>query len=381
MYSRRVLNIRPSATLAFSIRAKVLRDQGRSIINFAVGEPDFDTPKHIRDAAAEALSHGRTHYTDPRGIIELREAVAEKCKKDNGISCSTEDVLVTPTKHAIFMSIMALINYGEEVLIPSPGWVSYMPATRFARGKGVWYPCLDQKEIVAGVQERITDKTRLLILNSPSNPTGMVMSKTVLKGLADLAKDHDLWVLSDEIYEKILFSGKHHSIATLDGMAERTLTANGFSKAYAMTGWRIGYLVGPHEAIQHIDKIQAHTVTCATSFAQYGALAALNGTKTPMEKMIEEFKGRRDMLYDMIKKSPYLECRKPEGAFYMFPKYKNDMGSIDLATHILENAGVAMTPGLAFGPDGEGHLRISYATSRKNIKKGMTAIEDALEKL
>jgi len=382
--SGRMQRVAESGTVRMGNMERELKSKGIKVISFALGEPDFDTPQHIKDAAIESLRGGFTHYTASKGIVELRQAIAEKSKRENGINCTADEVLVTPTKLGIFEAIMAFVEDGDEVIVPDPGWVSYVPMVNLAGGKAVNVRLKEEEDFRMTpelVHEAITPRTTMILLNSPSNPTGTVMTEADFKGIADLARDHNLMVLTDEIYEKLVYEGKHVSIAALDGMYERTITLNGFSKSYAMTGWRIGWLVAHKDLMKPIDKIQQHSLTCCTSFAQKGALAALKGPQTCVEDMFAEFCRRRDYMVRRVNSTGLFECRKPSGAFYVFPRYHAKMPSLQLAERLLEQAHVGMTPGSAFGDGGEGFLRISYANSMENLERGMDAVEEAMRKL
>ena len=292
-------------------------------------------------------------------------------------------MLVTPTKLGIYETIMAFVEDGDEVVVPDPGWVSYVPMVNLAGGKAVNIKLREEEDFRMTpelVHEAITPRTTMILLNSPSNPTGTVMTEADFKGIADLAKDHNLMVLTDEIYEKLVYEGKHISIAAMDGMYERTITLNGFSKSYAMTGWRIGWLVAQKDLMKPIDKVQQHSLTCCTSFAQKGALAALSGPQQCVTDMFNEFRKRRDYMVQRVNSTGLFECRKPSGAFYVFPRYHAKMPSLQLAERLLDQAHVGMTPGSAFGDGGEGFLRISYANSIENLEKGMDAVEEAMRK-
>ncbi len=356
--------------------------EGKKIISFTVGEPDFDTPKHIVEAAKKALDEGKTRYLDAPGLPELREAIAQRAKTENGIPCDKSNVLVTPTKQAIFETIMATINEGDEVIMPDPAWVTYEPCVVMASGKAV--PVRTREEdgwrvTPEAVAELITPKTKMILLNSPSNPCGAVETHDDIKGLADLAKDHNLLALSDEVYEKIIFDGlKHHSIAAEPDMFDRTITISGFSKTYAMTGWRMGWLIAPKTMFKGINKVQQHSITHAVSFAQYGALAALTGSQDCVDMMVKEFNERRDLVMKLMKDIPSFHCDTPKGAFYVFPRYENKMGSEEFALFLMDKAEVAVTGGGSFGSAGEQHIRISYATSKKNIQEGMERLKNAL---
>jgi len=380
----RMQKVAESGTVRMGNMEREMKARGIKIVSFALGEPDFDTPRHIKDAAIEAIRAGFTHYTASKGIVELRQAIAEKSKRENGIGCTPDEVLVTPTKLGIYEAITAFVEEGDEVVVPDPGWVSYVPMVNLAGGKAVNVKLREEVDFRMTpelVHEAITPRTKMILLNSPSNPTGTVMTEADFKGIADLARDHNLLVLTDEIYEKLVYEGKHVSIAALDGMYERTITLNGFSKAYAMTGWRIGWLVAHKDLMKPIDKVQQHSLTCCTSFAQKGALAALLGPQQCVTDMFNEFRRRRDYMLQRINSTGLFECRKPSGAFYVFPRYHSKMPSLELAERLLEQAHVGMTPGSAFGDGGEGFLRMSYANSMENLKKGMDAVEEAMRKL
>ncbi|MEM4728435.1 MAG: pyridoxal phosphate-dependent aminotransferase [Thermoplasmata archaeon] len=382
--SSRMEGLAESGTVRMANMERELKARGIKTISFALGEPDFPTPAHIVEAAAEAMRAGFTHYTASKGIPELREAIAEKSRVENGIPCSPDDVLVTPTKLGIYLAMMAFVDRDDEVVVPDPGWVSYVPMVRLAGGRPVPLRLRaedDFRMTPERLAEVLTPGTRAVVLNSPSNPTGSVATEADMKGIAELARDHDLLVLTDEIYEKLIYEGRHVSIASLDGMFERTVTFNGLSKSYAMTGWRLGWVVAPRELMKQLDRLQQHTLTCAPSFAQKGAVAALRGPQDCVDRMREEFRRRRDFLLRRLNSSGLFECRRPSGAFYLFPRYNLKIPSLELAERLLEKAHVALTPGSAFGPGGEGHIRISYATSMENLEEGMGRIEGALQAL
>lgn len=382
--AERVMSIESSPTVRLGNLIAELKADGTDVLSLAVGEPDFPTPAHILEAAKEALDEGYTKYTPSPGILELREAIAEKSKEENRISATANNVLVAPSKHALFMTCMALIDAGDEALIPDPGWVSYAPMVQLAGGTPVPMRAADEDGFVPQVEavsEAITPRTKLLILNSPSNPAGSVYSRDEMRGLADLARDHDLVVVSDEIYEKILYEGEHVSPASLDGMFDRTVTVNGFSKTYSMTGWRLGWLIAPPHLYREIVKVQEHTITCATAFAQKAGVAALRGPKEPVQRMVAEFRARRALVLRLLGKIDHFSCDRPEGAFYVFPRYDVPMASSTLSERILKEARVAVTPGSAFGDAGEGHLRISYAASQETIAEGLRRIGEVLAAL
>ena len=383
MIAERIKNVKESGTMRMKELAGQKKAEGKKIISFTVGEPDFDTPKHIVEAAKKALDEGKTRYLDGPGLPALREAIANRAKSENGIPCETSNVMVTPTKQAIFETILATVNPGEEIIMPDPAWVTYEPCAALASGRAVPVTTMEETDfrvLPEAVAELITPKTKMILLNSPSNPCGSVATKEDVKGIADLAKDHDLVVLSDEVYEKILFDGqKHYSIAAEPGMFDRTVTVSGFSKTYAMTGWRLGWLVAPKPLFKAINKIQQHSITHATTFAQYGGLAALTGPQDCVHAMVKEFGERRDLIMRLMKEIPQFHCEMPKGAFYVFPRYDGDMPSEQMALQLMDKAEVAVTGGGAFGAAGEHHLRISYATGKKNIEEGMGRIKKAFE--
>lgn len=383
-FAKRVLSIEPSATVRLSGLLADMKARGTVVLSLAIGEPDFSTPAHIVEAAKKALDDGYTKYTPAPGIPELREAIADKSRMENRIPAKPENVLVAPTKHTLFMTCMALLDSGDEAIIPDPGWVSYAPMVTLAGAKPVPVRAADEDGFVPSadaVADAITPHTRLMMLNSPSNPAGSVYSRDQTRALADLANDHDLIVLSDEIYEKILYEGEHVSPASLDGMFERTVTVNGFSKTYSMTGWRLGWLLAPPPLFKEISKVQEHTITCATAFAQKAGVAALRGPTAPLEEMVREFRARRDLALSRLAKIERLSTYHPNGAFYVFPKFAARIESVALCERILNEASVAVTPGRAFGEAGEGHFRISYAASRETISEGIRRIGELLAKL
>jgi aspartate aminotransferase len=375
--SSRVRHIPESATMKIADIAAKLRSEGQDIISFSLGEPDFETPENIKRAAKTALDRGETHYTQGSGIPELREAIAEKLKNDNNLDVSPADVLVTTgAKQAIFEAICTLIDEGDEVLLLDPAWVSYSAIVKFAGGKPIMVPVSEQEGYVpVDLQSHMTRDTKLLILNSPCNPTGAVYGKNVIKAAAEAAEDHGVFVLSDEVYEKIIYGAKHHSIGSL--IPDRTITINGFSKAYAMTGWRLGYATAPAPILQGMLKIQQHSVSNATSFVQRAGVEALRGDQGAVRAMVVEFKKRRDIMIDGLRKMG-IECAPPRGAFYAFAKVSQFGNSVEVTEKLLRDALVAVTPGSAFGPNGEGYVRLSYATSRQNIEDGIDRIGASL---
>jgi aspartate aminotransferase len=382
VFSRRILHLKESGTLMVIDKVKELQSRGVSIIQLDVGEPDFKTPNKIVRAAQAALKAGFTHYTPSAGISELREAVATKLRSENGLQVKKENVIITPgSKQALFYAVMALVDAGDEVIIPTPAWPSYAEMVTVAGGLA--------KEVrseggfglnIEGLKEAVTERTRLIIINSPNNPTGHVVSKEELKAVADIAKDKGIHVVSDEIYEKILYDGSHISIGSFPGMEEYAITVNGFSKAYAMTGWRLGYLAASRSIISATNKLQQHSASCPASFVQMAALEALK-PDTPVQPMVEEFKRRRDYLCDALRKLKAFKITKPAGAFYIFPDIsRTGMSSTQLCDLLLEKGGVSTTPGEAFGGY-DSNLRISYANSMKNLKEAVYRIETLLNEI
>lgn len=382
MVSKRVQEIPPSGTVAISNLVSQMKAEGQDIISFSMGEPDFTTPGNIIDAAVESLQSGFTHYTPSTGIPELKKAIASVSKKRNNIPCTAENILVTPTKQAIFLWALAYLDPGDEVLLPDPSWVSYEAVIRLAGAKPVFVPTKFEDKFAINADEvmkKVTNKTKFMVLNTPSNPTGAVQPESSLKAIADICKEKDIGILADEIYEQIIYSGKHFSISSIPGMFEKTITVSGLSKTYAMTGWRLGWAIASD--IKPMNKLQTHSITCCTSFAQEAAIEAINGPQEAKDSMIKEFRKRRDLALDLLAEIKGLECNVPDGAFYLFPKYDAKMKSAALAEKLLKEGKVAVTPGSAFGPAGEGFFRMSYATDEENIRNGISRIKGVFDKL
>ncbi len=370
--SKRVKNISPSATLTISAEAKKLASMGKPVINMSVGEPDFNTPKHIIDAAEKAMKEGKTFYTPTKGIPELLDAIADYYS-EKGFDISPENVIVTPgAKYAIFEAIMSVIDEGDEVILLDPSWVSYEPCIKVAGGKVVWVPHSAGFED-APVEEYITRKTKLIIINSPSNPLGVIYPEKFLKKIRDLAIDYETLVLSDEIYDRIVFEDKARSIAEFEDMLEKTIIINGFSKTYSMTGWRLGYAIANKDIVKYMTRLQSHSVSHPTSFVQYAGVAALKGDQSCVDKMVKEFKVRRDIMMEHIKDMG-LEFAPPKGAFYMFVNVNKD--SMEFCEKFLKEKYVATTPGKAFGNSYSTWIRLSYATSRENIEEAMNRLAE-----
>ncbi len=367
-------------------RAKALEAQGREIIHLEIGEPDFDTPAHIKAAAVRALEEGYTHYTPAAGIPALREAIAEYVRCTRGIPVGPEQVVVVPGgKPIMFFAILALVEEGDEVIYPNPGFPIYESMIRFVGGRPVPLRLRMENEFRVDVEELarlITPRTRMLILNSPANPTGGVLTREDLAAIAELCLRHDLVVLSDEIYSRILYEGEHVSIASFPGMAERTIILDGFSKTYAMTGWRLGYGVMPEPLAEAVTRLMINSNSCTAAFTQMAGIAALTGPQDEVERMVAAFRERREVIVEGLNRLPGFRCLKPKGAFYAFPNIEGTgMSSRELATYLLEEAGVAVLSGTAFGEYGEGFLRLSFANSIENIQKALERIEKALRRL
>ena len=376
----RVSQVTPSITLAISEKAKAMKAEGIDVCSFSAGEPDFDTPAHIKAAAAKALDEGKTKYGPAAGEPKLREAIAHKLKNDNGLNYKSENVLVTNGgKHSLYNLIVALIDPGDEVIIPSPYWLSYPEMVTLVGGKSVIVETdasTGYKITPEQLKKAITPKTKLFVLNSPSNPTGMVYTPGEIKALAKVIVDADIYVVSDEIYEKILYDGAEHiSIGSLgEEIFSRTLISSGFAKGYSMTGWRLGYLAGPVEIIKAASNIQGHSTSNVCTFAQYGAIAALESSQDCVEEMRQAFAKRRQVMFERLNAIPGLSTAKPDGAFYLFPDIsKTGLKSLEFCNAILESHQVALIPGVAFGADK--NIRLSYATDMETIEKGMDRLE------
>jgi aspartate aminotransferase len=369
--SEKISEIAPSATLEISDKAKKMQRKGIDVISLSIGEPDFDTPQHIKDACIDALRRGETHYAPSNGIPELLGAISEKITKENGFSCKSDQVIVAcGAKDAIYEAMEAVLNPGDETLLLTPAWVSYEPCVQIAGGKVVFHPVNSGTfQLDDSILERVNAKTKMIVINSPSNPSGAVFDKRSMKLVADLCQDNDIYAMADEIYEKLIYGKEHISLAGIGDMAERTITINGFSKAYAMTGWRLGYAVAPVEIIRQMSKVQQHSVSQATTFSMWGAVAALTGDQGCVEMMRQEFDRRRKYVIAELKGMGY-ETAPADGAFYAFVKVKGD--DMEIATRWLEQGHVAATPGTAFYAPG--WIRLSYAASIDTLKEAMQRI-------
>lgn len=385
--SKRIKAVEPFLGRIMFEKAKALERKGEKLIHFELGEPDFDTPQHIKEAAKKALDEGYTHYAPNAGLLELREAIAEKLKRENNIDADpiTEICVTVGSQEATYLAIMCTIERGDEVLITDPAYYTYRNCVLMAEGKPVFVPVKSENDFrlnLEDLEKKITHRTKMIIINSPCNPTGAVMTKDDLQAIDELAIEHDLLILSDEIYEKIIYDGqKHYSIAAISKEPERIITINGFSKAYAMTGWRIGYVVANKTIISEIVKMQQSALSSVTTFAQIGAIAALKGPQEPMINMLREFEKRREVLIEGLSEIKIFSVSKPKGAFYAFVDVRKVGKSIKVSEYLLNEAKVVTTPGVTFGKNGEGFIRMSYATSVENIKEGVNRIKKAVEKL
>ncbi|TDJ54661.1 MAG: pyridoxal phosphate-dependent aminotransferase [Ignavibacteria bacterium] len=391
MLAERVNKILTSATMQVSAQAKKLIAEGADVINLSVGELDFPTPDNIKEAGKKGIDANKTRYTVTPGTLELRNAIASKFKRDNNLDYSVNEITVSGgAKQSLFNAIMALVNPGDEVIFSSPYWVSYPEMVSLAEGKSVIIETKTEDGFrISGkkLEDAITDKTKLIILCNPSNPTGAAYNKNELEELAEVIIKHDLYVLSDEIYEKLVYDDfKFYSFAQIKPeIKERVIIVNGLSKSYSMTGWRLGYAAGDQEIIAAMNKIQSHTTSHASSISQEAAVEALNGPQVMLEKMLSELIDRRNYLYNELISIHGIKCYKSEGAFYLFPEitslYNKQLkieSSLDLAMYLLKEAHIAVVPGYAFGA--EGYIRISYATSMDNLKETIYRLKKALKK-
>ncbi|KPQ38114.1 MAG: aspartate aminotransferase AspB [Phormidium sp. OSCR] len=379
--SQRVAQVPASMTLVIAAKGKAMKAEGIDVCSFSAGEPDFPTPQHIVEAAKQALDEGKTRYGPAAGELRLREAIAQKLQTDNYLDVSPQQIQVTNGgKQAIYNAIAALIDRGDEVIIPAPYWVSYPEIVKLAEGVPVMIPTNAESEYKITPQQlqaAISDRTKLVVLNSPSNPTGVVYSPEEIRALAQVILDHDLLVLSDEIYEKLLYDDAEHlSIGSVPGLGDRTITCSGFAKAYSMTGWRLGYLAAPLELIQATSTLQSHSTSNVCTFAQFGAIAALTDPQSPpcIETMRQAFDQRRQYMYDRLSQLPNTSVVKPKGAFYMYLNIgKLGLPSYEFCERLLEEHHVATIPGIAFGTDD--CLRLSYATDLASVEKGLDRLE------
>lgn len=393
--SQRCQRVTGSLTLAIDAKAKEMKQKGIDVVGFGAGEPDFDTPEHIRKAAKDALDLGKTRYTPAAGMPELRQAICDKLKRDNGLDYVPQQIVVSNgAKHSLFNSFQALLEEGDEVIVPGPYWVSYPEIVRMAGGVPVIVEGTEAnnfKPTIDDFRAAVTDKTRAVVINSPNNPNGFVFTREELQAIGDLAIEKDLSIVSDEIYEFLVYDGAEHiSIASLSPeIKERTIVINGMSKAYAMTGWRIGYTASPLNAAKAMTNFQSHSTSCPNSIAQYAALTALSGPDDQLKSMVAEFDRRRRRIVELINEIPGLSCKPPKGAFYVMMNISGVFGkryngapivdSMSFTQLLLDNSHVAVVPGAGFGADA--YVRLSYATSMENIEKGLARIKEFVGKL
>ena len=390
-FTTRLNRIKESLTIGMAKKARELKAQGKDVISLSLGEPDFDTPQHIKDAAIHAIDSGKTKYTPVGGIPELKSAICSKFQHDYNLEVTPANVMVsTGAKQCIMNAILSLVDHGEEVIIPLPYWVSYSEMVNFAGGKSVFIPSKFEEGFAIDIEAMecsINDKTRVILFSSPNNPAGSSLSYDQLKQIADIVKKHPkITVISDEIYEHITFDGEHTTISQFDGISDQLIIVNGVSKGFAMTGWRIGYMVGPKELISACDKLQGQFTSGANSIAQWAAAEAISGDMKPTQNMLNTFRKRRDMMVELLSEIPGVETDTPKGAFYLFPKvssfYGKEFGgrtindSLDFCDYILNTALVSLVPGVAFGMDE--HVRISYASSEEELREAMKRIKAAL---
>lgn len=384
--SKRAQNLNPSLTLSITAKAKEMKKQGLDVVSFAAGEPDFDTMFHIKEAAKRAIDEGFTKYTASSGTTELKEAICAKFRRDNWLDFEPKNIIVsTGAKQSLFNMIMVLVDPEDEVIIPVPYWVSYEEMVKIADGKCVFLKTNNFKINPADLEKAITPKTKMLIFNSPSNPTGVVYDEKELKQIAAICQKHNLYILSDEVYEKLIYGKKHISIASVSEKIKKlVIVVNGVSKTYAMTGWRIGYAGAEEEIVKAATRLQDHTTSNPTSISQKAALAAINGPEDHVAKMVYEYKKRRDFMVDRLNRIDGMIALRPDGAFYVFAnvsKFYSDevKGSVIFCQKLLEDAYVATIPGLAFGDDR--YIRLSFATGMEHIKRGLERVEKFCEKV
>ncbi len=389
--SNKLKSIQPSVTLAITAKAKSLKAQGIDIIGFGAGEPDFRTPKHIRDVAINAIENESIGYTAASGMESLKKAICDKLKRDNNLEYTQDQIVVSNgAKHSLFNTLSAICNPGDEVIVPNPYWVSYPELVRLVDANPVFVECPEEAEFkytVEALEAAITDKTKAIILNTPNNPTGTAYKEEDLRAIADLAVKHNIYVISDEIYEKLLYEGTHTSIASFNqDIKDLAIVVNGVAKAYAMTGWRIGYTACNKEIAKAMSNFQSHATSNPNTIAQYATISALNGPEETLNEMIKAFKERRDFMVEKINSIENLSCLNPQGAFYVMVNISKLIGktingkainnSVDFADYLLDDAKVAVVPGIGFGNDN--YIRLSYATSLDNIKEGLNRIEKAI---
>lgn len=384
MFAERMSRLGTETAFEVLARAKAMEAEGREMVHLEIGEPDFDTPPNIIKAAIQALKSGFTHYGPSAGLPDARRVFAESITKDRGLEVKPENIVITPgAKPILFFSILALVDEGDEVIYPNPGFPIYESVINFVGGKPVPIPLREEKGFSFDVDELrtlVNEKTKLIIINSPQNPTGGMLTKKDMKAVAELADKYDAWILSDEVYSKIVYEGRHVSIYDFPEVKDRTILLEGHSKTYAMTGWRLGYGIMPPKLAEAVARLQTNSNSCTASFTQVAGIEALTGSQSKSRKMVREFKARRDLIVDGLNSIPGFTCLKPKGSFYVFPNITGTgMKSKALEEYLLEKAGVAALSGTSFGKYGEGYLRFSYANSQENLRKALDKIRGALK--
>jgi aspartate aminotransferase len=378
--NKKLFCLERSPTLSLTSLAKKLKKEGKDVVNFAAGEPDFDTPHFVKEAAKKAIENGFTKYTPTTGILDLKELIAQKLKEKNGLIYSPDNIILTTgAKFAIFLAMFSLINDSEEVILPSPYWVSYPQIAKIVGAKLKILPTKKEENFKITphqLKKAISNKSKVLVLNYPTNPTGVTYTREELEAIWNSIRDTNIFIISDEIYEDIVFDGiQHISFASLKDASQRTVTINGFSKSFSMTGWRLGYMVGPKEVIEQASKIVDHTTSCPNSIAQKGAIAALKDTGEWHKRMKEEFQERRDLIYNELADCKYVDALKPQGTFYLFCDIRRtNLSSFEFSSKLLQNYLVAVIPSEGFGI--QGFIRVSFSTSKENIKKGVARIRE-----
>lgn len=383
----RMFRLKAESAFVILQKAKMLEREGYDVIHFEIGEPDFDTPEHIKEAAAKALKEGYTHYTPSPGILELREAISEYLEEEFKVEYGPDEIIATPGgKAAIFYALATVVEEGDEVIIPDPAFPAYESVIRFLNAKPVFVRLKEENDfrmIPEDVEAKVTDKTKAVVINSPHNPCGSVLTRGDVEGLAEIALRHNLVLITDDVYHKIIYDGfEHESVVSIPEVRDRVLLLNSLSKTYAMTGWRIGYIAADRRFIERMVVLQNNLVSCLPAFVQKATVAALRGPQDFVKKMVDEYRRRRDVIVDGLNRIRGFKCKKPLGAFYVFPNVKGvGMDERRLVEYLLREAKVATLHGSAFGPGGEGYLRFSYATSVDLIKTGLERIKVAVEKL
>jgi aspartate aminotransferase len=385
-FAHRIAHLRAEGAYAVLARAQALEAQGREIVHLEIGQPDFETYPHVALAGIRAIATGQTRYNPPSGLRALREALAEDAGRRRGVEFAPEQVVIAPgTKPLLLLPMLALLEPGDEVIYPDPGFPSYEAAIGLAGATPMPLPLAETRSFdldLEALEARLSARTRMILLNSPSNPTGGVLSAETLARVAELARKRDLWILSDEIYARLVYEGEAPSILSLAGMAERTILADGFSKTYSMTGWRLGFGIMPSALAEKMDLLLTHSVGCTATFTQFAGLEAIRGPQDAVEAVVAEFRRRRDLMVAGLNAIPGVHCLMPRGAFYAFPNVQSfGQSSAELAELLLEEAGVAVLPGAAFGSHGEGYLRLSYANSAENIQEALGRMGETLAAL